>query len=245
MRTPVRARHSWASSHGQGAAPETPRRSPRAPVKPGRSSRRRNMVATPGITVTPAVRQSGDSVGDEALDERDGDAGEQGREERAVDAERVRQRQRRQQDVAVAQPDHRSRPRSVGERQRAVREQRALGTAGAARGVEHERRRRIAGGAAPAACSTSPRPAALTSRPLAGRSRSRRARRPEVGQDRGPLLGLEQRVQRGDDDPAAMPPRTAVTNSGRLGRRPPGARRTQAAGAKPPAKSATRSASSP
>src|SRR5438552_3807339 len=51
MRTPVRARHACAVSHGQGAAPETASRSRGPPAKAGRSRRRRNIVATPGKTV--------------------------------------------------------------------------------------------------------------------------------------------------------------------------------------------------
>ena len=52
MRVRVRARHASATSHGQGAAPDTPSRSRRPPLKPGTSSSRWNIVATPGMTLT-------------------------------------------------------------------------------------------------------------------------------------------------------------------------------------------------
>ena len=58
MRRPVRARHSSASSQGQGAAPDTAKRrlATSSRVKPGVSRSRRNIVATPGKTVTRCSR---------------------------------------------------------------------------------------------------------------------------------------------------------------------------------------------
>src|SRR5258705_293573 len=47
-------RHSWASAHGHGAAPETPMRTVErsAAASSALSRSRRNIVATPGNTVT-------------------------------------------------------------------------------------------------------------------------------------------------------------------------------------------------
>ena len=77
--------------------------------------------------------------GREALDERHARAGEQGRQERAVEAVRVGQRQHGEHHVVGRERHHRPRPRLVGERERLVREHRALRPPHAPRRVQNQR----------------------------------------------------------------------------------------------------------
>ena len=73
----------------------------------------------------------------EALDKDGRSAGRQRGQQGAVQAERVGERKRREDDVAGREPHDRPGPGLVGERQRRVREHRALRPSRAARRVEH------------------------------------------------------------------------------------------------------------
>ena len=78
------------------------------------------------------------SHGVEAREERDRAAGEQRREHRAEDAERMGERQRRQGNVVFGQVHHRHAPGIERPGHRRLGQQHAFRVAGAARGVEHD-----------------------------------------------------------------------------------------------------------
>ena len=73
-----------------------------------------------------ALQQTGDAVGREALDEADRAPDEERGEQRAVETERVGERQRGEHDVVGSQLHHRAGPRALRELDGRVREQRAL-----------------------------------------------------------------------------------------------------------------------
>ena len=142
MRIPVRSRHSRArvprtgrrarhrDPHGREIGGGQLGAVQQAPEHRGDSGKDRH---------APRADGRHDRVGREALDQRDGRAREQRREQRPVQPERMREREGGQHDVRGRQRHHRARPRFVGQRERRVREHRALGAARASRRVEDQR----------------------------------------------------------------------------------------------------------
>ena len=148
----------------------------------------------------------GHDDGHEALDQAHGDTEEQRGQQRAVEAEGMREGQCAQHHVVVAQADDRAAPRAVGERQRRVRQDGALGSARAARGVEHQRGGLAAGPVGRGALDHGAVGAGLHHEGGA-----------QVGQDVGALLGLEQGVERGHGDAGRQPAEHGGDELGAIG----------------------------
>ena len=89
-----------------------------------------------GATVAPDRAQR--LLGCEPLDEGDGGAGEERRQQGAVEPEGMREGQRGQHHIRRGEPHHGPGPRLVGGAERGMREDGPLGAAGAPRGVEDQ-----------------------------------------------------------------------------------------------------------
>ena len=153
-------------------------------------------------------------AGIEPREEGDRPAGKERREHRAEDAERMGERQGRQRNVVLREVHHRSAPGFERPGDRGLREQHALGIAGAARSVEHDRG--VAGvrrGGGEIRLVRADRPDPAVGREIGEDALALARREPRVDrQHRG--AGLEPAEQRDDDldriveaerDPATAP----------------------------------------